>query len=273
MSAVAMFALKFPSLLKFDEQRTEAAIRANLRALYSVEQAPCDSQMRELLDGVDAELLSGAFAEVHRYLRQAGLLQDYCFLGGYWVSMDGIEPFESAKIHCAPRCERTLKNGEVRYDHQGLTAAIVHPVHRQVFTLPAEPIVRQDGKQKNDCERSALKRLLKKLRTIYPLRGPKRSAVLEGLYGDGETIKSLKALGFSYLIVVKEGDHAALLEAVQTALQAGKTDAFEYQDAQGVLHGFRYLNGAPLNKSHPDILVNDLDDGEIGKDGEEYHCI
>jgi hypothetical protein len=57
--------------------------------------------MRELLDGVDAEPITGAFAEVHRYLRQEGLLQDYRFLGGYLVSMDGTEPFESAKIHCA----------------------------------------------------------------------------------------------------------------------------------------------------------------------------
>ena len=63
MSGVAMFALKFPSLLKFDEQRNEAVIRANLSKLYGVEHAPCDSQMRELLDGVDAELLSGAFAQ------------------------------------------------------------------------------------------------------------------------------------------------------------------------------------------------------------------
>jgi hypothetical protein len=101
MSAVAMFALKFPSLLKFDEHRHEAVIRANLRALYGVEHAPCDSQLRERWDGVDAELLTGAFAEVHRYLRREGLLRDYRFLGGDLVSMDGTEPFESAKIHCA----------------------------------------------------------------------------------------------------------------------------------------------------------------------------
>jgi hypothetical protein len=271
MSAIAMFALKFPSLLKFDEQRNEAVIRANLTQLYGVEHAPCDSQMRELLDGVDAELLIGAFAEVHRYLQQEGLLQDYRFLGGYLVSMDGTEPFESAKIHCAQCCERTLKNGEVRYYHQGLTAAIVHPQRRQVFALPAEPIVRQDGKRKNDCERNALKRLLQKLRPLYPRA--KLIAVLDGLYGDGETIQSLKALSFSYIIVVKQGDHAALFAAVQTALQAGKTEEFEYQDAQGVLRGFRYLNGVPLNQSHPDLLVNYLDYWEIGKDGKEYHCI
>jgi hypothetical protein len=247
MSAVAMFALKFPSLLKFDEQRNEAVIRANLTQLYGVKHAPCDSQMRELLDGVDAEPLMSAFAEVHRYLQREGLLKDYRFLGGYWVSIDGTEPFESAKIHCANCCQRTLKNGEVRYYHQGLTAALVHPQQRQVFAFPAEPIVRQDGTLKNDCERTALKRLLKKLRTLYP--SAKLMAVLDGLYGDGETLKALKALGFRYLIVVKEGDHAALFEAVQAALQAGKTEEFEYQDTQGVLRGFRYLNGVPLNKS------------------------
>jgi hypothetical protein len=123
-----------------------------------------------------------------------------------------------------------------------LTAALVHPEQRQVFAFPAESIVCQDGKLKNDGERNALKRLLKKLRTLYP--HAKLMAVLDGLYGDGETLKSLKALGFRYLIVVKEGDHAALFEAVQ----AGKTEAFEYQDTPGVLRGFRSLNAVPLNK-------------------------
>jgi hypothetical protein len=123
--------------------------------------------------------------------------------------MDGTQPFESAKSHGAPCCERTLKNGEVRDDHQGLTAASVHRQRRQGVALPAEPRVRQDGIQKNECERNALKCLLKKVRMIYPLRGSKRSAVLEGLYGEGETLKSLKALGYSYLIVVKQGDHEA----------------------------------------------------------------
>jgi hypothetical protein len=41
----------------------------------------------------------------------------------------------------------------------------------------------------------------------------------------------------------------------------------------GGLGGFRYLNGVPLNKSHLDLWVNDLDEGEIGKDGKEYPCL
>ena len=37
MSGLAVFSLKYPSLLKFDEQRNEARIRANLKALYGVQ--------------------------------------------------------------------------------------------------------------------------------------------------------------------------------------------------------------------------------------------
>lgn len=140
------------------------------------------------------------------------------------------------------------------------------------WARPAEPIVRQDGERKNECERRALKRLLKKGRRISPRRGLKLRAVRDGLEGEGETLKSLKAWGLSSLIVVKAGAHAALFEAVQRAWQAGKTDEVDYHDAQGVRGGFRSLNGVPLNPRPPEILVNDVDDGERGKDGKEYPC-
>lgn len=43
MSALAVFGLKFPSLLQFDDRREEEAIRYNLRTLYHVENTPCDT--------------------------------------------------------------------------------------------------------------------------------------------------------------------------------------------------------------------------------------
>ena len=50
MSGLALFGLKYPSLLQFDHDRQEATVRANLRALYGVERAPCDTRLRERLD-------------------------------------------------------------------------------------------------------------------------------------------------------------------------------------------------------------------------------
>lgn len=49
MSALAMFSLKYASLLQFDKDTHERALRHNLRTLYGVEPAPCDTQMRELM--------------------------------------------------------------------------------------------------------------------------------------------------------------------------------------------------------------------------------
>ena len=50
--------------------------------------------------------------------------------------------------------------GETLYHHQMLGAAIVHPERCEVIPLMPEPIIKQDGESKNDCERSAAKHLV-----------------------------------------------------------------------------------------------------------------
>ena len=47
MSAFAMFSLKDPSLLAFDKRRN---IDQNLKNIYNINDVPCDTQMREILD-------------------------------------------------------------------------------------------------------------------------------------------------------------------------------------------------------------------------------
>jgi hypothetical protein len=43
MSGVAVFGLKFPSLLEFDEGKKELVLKHNLRKLYHLKQAPSDT--------------------------------------------------------------------------------------------------------------------------------------------------------------------------------------------------------------------------------------
>src|SRR2546425_5465636 len=45
-AALALFALKDPSLLAFEERRGEP----NLQTIFGIEQIPCDTQMRTILD-------------------------------------------------------------------------------------------------------------------------------------------------------------------------------------------------------------------------------
>jgi hypothetical protein len=75
------------------------------------------------------------------------------------VSCDGMGLFNSQKIHCENCCVKEHPNGSTSYYHKILCASIVHPDIKQDLQLAPEPIVKQDGATKNDCERNAGKRL------------------------------------------------------------------------------------------------------------------
>ena len=62
MSGLAMFALKDPSMLAFDQRRQLDA--KNLQMIFGMEHVPCDTRMREILDPVDSEQLRPAFRNV-----------------------------------------------------------------------------------------------------------------------------------------------------------------------------------------------------------------
>lgn len=124
-SAFAMFSLKDPSLLAFDER---SKTDGNLKRVYGLEQVPSDSQMRTILDDVDPETVRPSFRDVFRQAQRGKVLEKMVFLGGYLLSLDGTGYFSSKKIHC-PHCleRKNAKTGEITYYHQMLGGAIVHP--------------------------------------------------------------------------------------------------------------------------------------------------
>ena len=61
LSALAMFSLKFPSLLSFDKGQAEPIVKKNLQTLFKIQQVPSDTYMREVLDEVNPRDLRPAF--------------------------------------------------------------------------------------------------------------------------------------------------------------------------------------------------------------------
>jgi len=55
---------------------------------------------------------------------------------------------------------------------------------------------------------------------------------------------------------------------VRKRLNSGEYEEFEEMGEDGILRGYRWMKGLPLNKTHPDILVNYLDYWEI-REGKE----
>ena len=272
MSGLAMFSLKFPSLLMFNDKRHDAVVRFNLHELFGVEQAPCDTHKRRVLDEVDPTEFDSVFGALHRHIGKQPVFEHYRFQRDYLlVAIDGVEHFCSNKVSCEHCCRRTLKNGQTQYYHQALTAAIVHPERTQVLPIAVEAILRAVDQSKNTGELKALVRLLKKIREIYPTE--RIIITLDSLYGKGPCIKLLKRMGFNYIIVIKETDHATLFETIQKKLRAGETTEFEVTTETGELRGYRYLDDVALNKSYPHLKVNYLDYWEISKKGKEYQCL
>ena len=262
MSAFAMFSLKSSSLLAFDQERTEG----NLQTIYGIERAPCDTTMREIIDPVSPESMRPLFKGIFRQLQRGKALEDMMFLNGhYLLALDGTGYFSSKKVHCTSCLQKHHRNGSITYYHQMLGAALIHPDFREVIPLMPEPIIKQDGSSKNDCERNAAKRFIAKLRQDHPHL--KFIVTEDGLSSNAPHIETLHDYGCHYILGVKEGDHGYLFEQVQAAEAAGRVTHYERRDrAAGIEHHFRFVNDMPLNESRSDVRVNFIEYWEVSPD-------
>ena len=264
MSALAMFALKDPSLLAFEERRNDD----NLMNLFGIAHIPSDTHLREILDPVEPRRLRPLFDAVFRQLQRGKALEPFVFYRGcYLLSVDGTGYFSSSSIHCNSCLEKVDKQtGQVTYQHQMLGAVLVHPDHREVIPLAPEPIEKQDGSEKNDCERNAAKRLLRKIRQEHPHL--KLIVVEDGLASNAPHVRELQQLNMHFILGAKPGDHPFLFAQVIAAFEAGRVTTISWTE-DDVLCEISFVNDVPLNESNQDVRVNFLQYGEFYANGEE----
>jgi DDE family transposase len=266
MAAFAMFSLKSPSLLAFDQERTEG----NVQRVYGVKRVPCDTAMREILDPIKPQFLRPLFTAIFRALQRGQALETMVFVEGhYLLALDGTGYFSSPQIHCASCLERHHRNGTITYSHQMLGAALIHPDRRAVIPLMPEPIVKHEGTEKNDCEREAAKRLIVQLRQDHPHL---RVIVTEdSLSSNAPHIQVLQEHRVHYILGVKEGDHAYLFAQVAAAESTGRVTYYDRYDSEtGLHHRFRFVSDVPLNASHTDLRVNFLECWEWETDNVQH---
>ena len=255
MSGFAMFSLKDPSLLAFDERRV--ASPSNLMTIYGIGKIPCDTSMREILDGVDPNALRPLFKDAFRQLQRGKALEQMVFMEeSYLLNLDGTGYFSSNKLY-SDAClkKKNSKTGKITYYLQTVGAALVHPDCKEVIPLCPEMIVKQDGESKNDCERNAIRRFLKKLRQEHPHL--KLIVNEDALSSNAPHIKDLEKYNLHYILGVKEGDHQFLFQFVEYAVDGGEAIELAIDDEKksDIRHYFRIVHDAPLNKSNQNSLV------------------
>ena len=267
MSAFAMFSLKDPSVLAFDRRRQTDD---NLHTVYGIRQVPCDTQMRTTLDHIEPAVLQPLYQDLFRELQRGKALEPFVFMNGcYLLSLDGTGYFASHKIHCEACLQKVnTKTGEVTYYHQMLGGALVHPDLKTVIPLAPEPIIKQDGQTKNDCERNAAKRFFAQFRQDHPHLGV--IITEDALSANAPHIEALGQYDLHYILGVKEGDHAYLFEQARAAQQHGQMTEVTLQE-DGLTHHFRFINQIGLNQSHPDLHVNLVEYDETDPGGKTQH--
>jgi hypothetical protein len=264
MAGLALFALKDPSLLAFCRR----AVDHNLGSVFGLKAIPSDTQLREVLDEVEPDLLRPAFTDFFRQVQRGKVLEAYVFLEGcYLLSLDGVEYFRSTKVHCAHCQSCQHGNGTVSYYHQMLGAVLVHPDFPEVIPLAPEPIQRHDGQQKNDCERNAARRWLKRFRQDHPHLPV--IVIEDALSSNAPHIRDLVAAHCHFILGVKPGDHAHLFEQVRQRELAGQVGVLELADASpGRVRRYVFVSGVSLNEANQQVRVNflryqELQDGQV----------
>jgi disulfide oxidoreductase YuzD len=257
MAGFAMFSLKDPSLLAFDERRRNDD---NLARIFGIGKVPSDTQLREILDLIDPQRLRPSFRDIFRQLQRGKALEPMVYFEGcYLLSLDGTGSFSSETLSSASCMVKKSRSGKETYYQQVLGAAIVHPDFKEVIPLAPEMIIRQDGSKKNDCERNAAKRFLQKLRQDHPHLP--LIVVEDGLSSNGPHIRDLQQHGMRYILGAKPGDHPLLFHHLEQATAAGQITEHRVIDPDNpkITHQFRFLNGVPLNQANLDLHVNVID--------------
>jgi len=223
MSAFAMLFFQHPSLLEYQRRMQKRTGVSNLERVFGVEELPSDTQMRELLDGVPTEPLRRVLPQIFEQMRRVGWTTRFVTeVGGetyYPTVLDGSEYFHSTQIHCPSCLHQRQANGETHYSHVVVAATVTRAGSHAIVPLDAEEVRKTDGAQKQDCELTAAKRLVKRLRTEH--RQLSMCIVGDDLYGHEPFIEELRAQRMSFVLVAKPTSHVALFEQIEERAQRG----------------------------------------------------
>lgn len=273
MSGYAMFSLKCDSLLQFDENRKKTTEIENIKSVFKVKNVPCDSQMRNILDEINPDEFRCGFTKIFSQLQRGKILEKMVYFNDHYIlSLDGTNHFSSEKRFSDSCLIKKMKNGKTTYYQQMLAASIVNPERKEVIPLCPEMIIKQDGNEKNDCERNATKRFLEKFRREHPHL--KVIITEDALSSNAPHIKELQKNNCRFILGVKPDGNKFLFNQMEK--NPNDIIEFEYKELvtlnpaglkrkkpKLITHKFRFINEIALNESNQDVIVNFIDYQEI----------
>jgi len=148
MSGLALMFYQHPSWLQFQRVMKQKRGRCNLETIFGVNEVPSDTQMREILDGVETEPLRRLLPELFESVRRAGGANQFKITvpsgaqrGDYdTLALDGSDYFHSTQIECPGCLTATDGHGVVHYRHTVVVATLVRACSHRVLPIDVEEV-------------------------------------------------------------------------------------------------------------------------------------
>jgi hypothetical protein len=261
MSGFAVMFFQHPSLLQFQRAMAHKRRRWNLQTIFGVHEVPSDTQMREILDRVEPEVLRVVLPQLWEKVRRAGwggrfttTLPSGQHQGMYYtVALDGSEYFRSTKVQC-PHCLRQPDpQGRVHYSHKIVGATVVRAGSHQVVPLDVEEVRNATvTSAPQDCELTAGKRLITRLRREHPQMA--LIVIGDDLYSHVPFVEQLQHVRQHYVLVAKPTSHPTLLAAVAAAEGTAQSQTGQWSEGSGArqrTYTYRLVRHLPLALESP----------------------
>ena len=249
--------------------------RCNLNTIFRVKAVPSDTQMREILDEAEPEPLRRLLPELFESVRRAGWANQYKTKlpsgkdqGDYYtMPLDGVEYFHSTKIECPGCLKKTDKNGQTHYSHSIVAATLVKAGSHKIFPIDAEEVRNTDGKDKQDCELNAGKRLIERFRSEHP----QMQVIVGGddLYAHEPFVKLLEEKGLRFALAPKPESHQELFDWVEDLDRIGECERGAWQGGPACKRRFfeyRIARQVPI-KAEGEVEVNFIEVWERDREG------
>jgi hypothetical protein len=259
LAAFSVFFMQSPSFLAHQRDVHKRKGRDNTATLFHVEKIPSDNQIRNLLDPVTPEHFHHDFEQVVDALEDSNRLaafQDY--KSNYLIAFDGVYYHSSEKIFCANCSHRKDRTGTVHHYHHAIIPVIVKPGSSHVLSLPPEFIVPQDGHEKQDCERAAVKRWLKQHHTRYQ---PHTVTFLgDDLYANHPLCLLIEDIyQQNFVFTCKPDSHTTLYEwlaSLEGVNGLNRKQERRWNGRHGEIWSYQFVNQVPLRSGDDALKVN-----------------
>ena len=150
-----------------------------------------------------------------------------------------------------------MGNGQVLYTHYAIFPVLVKAGESRVLVLEPEFITPQDGHEKQDCERAAIKRWV--TRNAERFAEGQFTLLGDDLYACQPICELFLASGFNFILVCKPDSHVAMTQQLEFLAKNDLVDPVVHRHWNGRFaerHEYRFVNSVPLRDGEDALQVN-----------------